>query len=92
VSSSTPAAATGHNSAPDPRTNTSYAKGGRVPKRGAIHSHAVIRASAGVRATIAYIKVGRHVRIAEVDLGRFVAAGGVDALVVGADLGCWWWR
>ena len=29
---------------------------------------------------IAYIKVGRHVRIAEVDLEAFMAAGRVDAL------------
>jgi excisionase family DNA binding protein len=27
---------------------------------------------------IAYIRVGRHVRIAEADLARFVAAGRVD--------------
>jgi excisionase family DNA binding protein len=28
---------------------------------------------------IAYIKVGRHVRIAEADLSRFVAAGRIEA-------------
>ena len=28
---------------------------------------------------IAYIRVGRHVRIAEADLARFVAAGRVEA-------------
>ena len=30
---------------------------------------------------IAYVKVGRHVRIAEADLAGFVAAGRVDASV-----------
>ena len=29
---------------------------------------------------IAYVKVGRHVRIAEADLGEFVAAGRVEAI------------
>jgi excisionase family DNA binding protein len=32
-----------------------------------------------VERRIAYIKVGRHVRIAEADLARFVAAGRIEA-------------
>jgi excisionase family DNA binding protein len=31
------------------------------------------------RGRIAYIKVGRHVRIAEADLAGFVAAGRIEA-------------